>query len=56
MVGIKILLYFVALSAVLLVSWQIQTVHLGWGYTLGIIGVLVAFFVAINSVTKGSRQ
>jgi hypothetical protein len=56
MVGIKILLYFIALSAVLLLSWQIQTVHLGWGYTLGMVGVLTAFFIAINSLSKGSKQ
>jgi hypothetical protein len=56
MVGVKILLYFVALFAVLLLSWQIQTVHLGWGYTLGMIGVLTAFFIAIHSLSKGSRQ
>jgi hypothetical protein len=56
MVGVKILLYFVALAAVLLLSWQIQTVHLGWGYTLGMIGVLTAFFIAIHSLSKGSRQ
>ena len=53
---IKVVLYFIALFIVLLVSWQVQTVHLGWGYTLGLIGILVAFFVAVNSVTKGSRQ
>jgi hypothetical protein len=52
----KIVLYFIALSVVLLVSWQIQEIHLGWGYTLGMLGVLIAFFVAINSLTKGSRQ
>jgi hypothetical protein len=56
MVGVKILLYFVALAAVLVLSWQLQTVHLGWGYTLGMVGVLTAFFVAIHSLSKGSRQ
>ena len=51
-----IILYLIALTGILIASWQIQEFHLGWGYTLGMIGVLTAFFVAVNSVTKGSRQ
>ena len=51
-----IILYLIALTGILLVSWQIQEIHLGWGYTLGILGLLVAFFVAVNSLTKGSRK
>jgi hypothetical protein len=49
------ILYFIALTGILIASWQIQDIHLGWGYTLGLIGLLVAFFVAINSLTKDRR-
>jgi hypothetical protein len=51
-----IILYLIALTGILIASWQIQEIHLGWGYTLGILGLLVAFFVAVNSLTKGSRK
>jgi hypothetical protein len=51
-----IILYLIALTGIMLASWQIQEIHLGWGYTLGIAGLLVAFFVAINSLTKESRK
>jgi hypothetical protein len=54
--AIKMFVYFIALSVVLLLSWQVQAVHLGLGYTLGLIGLLVAFFVAINALTKDSRK
>jgi hypothetical protein len=54
--AIKMFVYFIALFVVLLLSWQIQAVHLGMGYTLGLIGLLVAFFVAINALTKDSRK
>jgi hypothetical protein len=50
------ILYFIALTGILLASWHIQEIHLGWGYTLGVAGLIVAFFVAINSLTKGSRK
>jgi hypothetical protein len=50
------ILYLIALTGILLASWQIQEIHLGWGYTLGVAGLLVAFFVAINSLTKDSRK
>ena len=51
-----IILYLISLTGILIASWQIQEFHLGWGYTLGMMGVLTAFFVAINSLSKGSRQ
>jgi hypothetical protein len=50
------ILYMIALTGILLASWHIQEIHLGWGYTLGILGLLVAFFVAVNEFTKGSRR
>ena len=51
-----IILYLIALTGILLVSWQIQEIHLGWGYTLGVAGLVVAFFVAVNALTKDSRK
>jgi hypothetical protein len=50
------ILYFIALTGILLASWYIQDIHLGWGYTLGVLGLLVAFFVAINSLTSQRRK
>ena len=51
-----VILYLIALTGILIVSWQIQEVHLGWGYTLGVAGLVVAFFVAVNALTKDSRK
>jgi hypothetical protein len=51
-----IFLYIIALTGILIASWQIQEINLGWGYTLGIAGLLVAFFVAVNALTKDSRK
>jgi hypothetical protein len=51
-----IILYLISLTGILIASWQIQDFHLGWGYTLGILGLLVAFFVAINALTKDTRK
>jgi hypothetical protein len=51
-----IVLYLISLTGILIASWQIQDFHLGWGYTLGILGLLVAFFVAINALTKDTRK
>ena len=56
MTGIKILLYFIALMLVLVISWAIQDIHLGWGYTLGILGVLTAYFVAVNAIAKKTNK
>jgi hypothetical protein len=51
-----IILYLITLTGILIVSWQIQEIHLGWGYTLGVAGLIVAFFVAVNALTKDSRE
>jgi uncharacterized membrane protein YccC len=56
MTSIKILLYFIALMLVLVISWAIQDIHLGWGYTLGILGVLTAYFVAVNAIAKKTNK
>jgi hypothetical protein len=50
------ILYFIALTGILVASWHIQDMHLGWGLTLGVVGLLVAFFVAVNSLTAGRRK
>jgi hypothetical protein len=51
-----LILYLISLTGILLASWQIQEIHLGWGYTLGILGLLVAFFGVINELTKDRRR
>jgi hypothetical protein len=51
-----LILYFIALTGIMFASWQLQEIHLGWGYTLGVAGLLVAFFVAVNSLTKERRK
>jgi hypothetical protein len=51
-----VILYIIALTGILIASWHIQDIHAGWGYTLGLIGLLVAFFVAVNSLTKERRK
>jgi uncharacterized membrane protein YccC len=56
MTGIKIVLYFIALMLVLLISWAIQDIHLGWGYTLGMLGVLVAYFVGVTAIAKKTNK
>jgi hypothetical protein len=51
-----IILYLISLAGILIVSWQIQEIHLGWGYTLGVVALIIAFFVAVNSLTTGRRK
>lgn len=51
-----IILYIFALTGIMLLSWEIQEIHLVWGYAIGVLGLLVAFFVAINSLTKDTRK
>jgi hypothetical protein len=50
------ILYFISLTGILVASWHIQDIHLGWGYTFGVLGLLVAFFVAVNSLSKGKQK
>jgi hypothetical protein len=52
----KMMFYFLALGAVLFLSWQIQDIHLGWGYTFGTLGILIAFLIAVNALSKESRK
>jgi hypothetical protein len=52
----KMFFYFLALAAVLFLSWQIQDIHLGWGYAFGTMGILVAFLIAVNALTKETRK
>jgi hypothetical protein len=56
MTGIKIMLYFIAVVLVLIISWAIQDIHVGWGYTVGVMGVLVAYFVAISALAKRTNK
>jgi hypothetical protein len=50
------ILYMIALTGILLASWHIQEIHLGWGYTFGVAGLLVAFIAAVNSLSKDRRK
>jgi hypothetical protein len=52
----KIMFYFLALGAVLFISWQIQDIHLGWGYTFGTMGILIVFLITVNALSKESRK
>jgi hypothetical protein len=49
------ILYMVFVTAVIWISWQIQQTHQGWGLTFGLAGGLVAFFWAVNDLTKDRR-
>ena len=51
-----LILYVLGLTGILLASWQIQEIHVGWGYTLGVAGLILAFFVAVNALTKDTRK
>jgi hypothetical protein len=51
-----VILYLFGLTGILLASWQIQEIHVGWGYTLGVAGLILAFFVAVNALTKDTRK
>jgi hypothetical protein len=51
-----IILYLFGLTGILIASWQIQEIHRGWGYTLGVAGLILAFFVAVNALTKETRK
>ena len=51
-----VLIYIFALTGILIASWELQEIHLGWGYTLGVAAALVAFFIAIHALTKDSRK
>jgi hypothetical protein len=52
----KMLFYFLSLGAVLFLSWKIQEIHLGFGYALGTMGILIVFLITINALTKDSRK
>jgi hypothetical protein len=52
---LKVYLYFISLAAILWASWTIQEFHVGLGYGIGVIAMLIAFFITINEFTKESR-
>jgi hypothetical protein len=52
---LKFYLYIIALAIILWASWTIQEFHVGLGYGIGVISMLIAFFITINEFTKESR-
>lgn len=52
---LKVYLYFISLAIILWVSWTIQEFHVGLGYGIGVIAMLIAFFAIVNELTKESR-
>ena len=52
---LKFYLYIIALAIILWASWKIQEFHVGLGYGIGVIAMLIAFFITINEFTKESR-
>jgi hypothetical protein len=52
---LKFYLFIIALSVILWASWTIQEFHVGLGYGIGVIAMLIAFFTIVNEFTKESR-
>ncbi len=52
---LKFYLFIIAMAVVVWASWKIQEFHVGLGYGIGVIAMLVAFFITINEFTKESR-
>ena len=52
---LKFYLYIIALAIILWASWKIQEFHVGLGYGIGVIAMLIVFFATINEFTKESR-
>jgi hypothetical protein len=52
---LKFYLFIIALAVILWASWTIQEFHVGLGYGIGVIAMLIAFFATINEFTKASR-
>jgi hypothetical protein len=52
---LKFYLYIIALAIILWASWTIQEFHVGLGYGIGVIAMLIAFFITINEFTRESR-
>jgi hypothetical protein len=53
---LKLLLVALALTGALIMSWQIQDIHLGWGYAFGLFALMVAFFVTVDELTKETNK
>lgn len=50
-----LLTFMVFLAAVTWLSLEIQEIHQGWGYALGLAGLLIGFFWAIHDLTRERR-
>jgi hypothetical protein len=53
---VKLFTYYVALMIVLILSWHLQEMNQAWGYMLGITGVVIAFTLALNELSKGLKK
>lgn len=52
----KLVVYYLALMVVLILSFALQLLSPAWGYTLGILGVIITFSVAVNELAKEVRK
>ena len=52
----KLFAYYVALMIVLILSWNLQNINQGWGYLLGMTGVVIVFVLGLNELTKGINK
>ena len=50
-----LLTFMIFLAAVTWLSLEIQEIHQGWGYALGLAGLLIGFFWAIHDLTRERR-
>jgi uncharacterized membrane protein len=50
-----LIFYIIFLGTATWLSLEIQEIHRGWGYTLGLAGLLIAFFWAVHELTKERR-
>jgi hypothetical protein len=53
---VKIVVYYLVLMVVLILSFALQLLSPAWGYTLGILGVIITFTVAVNELAKEIRK
>jgi hypothetical protein len=50
-----LIFYMIFLGVTTWLSLEIQEIHRGWGYILGLAGLLIAFFWAVHELTKERR-
>ena len=55
-IKMKLFAYYVALMIVLILSWSLQNINQGWGYLLGMTGVVIVFVLGLNELTKEIKK